>query len=55
MEENHAANGFGVSIHNDENANDARNGQAMKKGIYSNVSLYTYQQLTGFGDGGFLA
>ncbi len=55
VEEAHAANGFGVEIHNDEDANDARSGQAMKKGIYSNVSLYTLQELSGIGDGSFLA
>jgi hypothetical protein len=55
VEPSHAANGFAVQIHNDEDANEARNGQTMKKGIYSNVSLYTLQELSGFGDGGFLA
>ena len=55
VEEAHAANGFGVQIHNDEDANEARSGLAIKKGIYSNVSLYTLQELSGIGDGGFLA
>jgi|CZLA01.1.fsa_nt_gi hypothetical protein len=48
-------NNFGVEIHNDENSTEARNGQTIKQTIYSNVSLYTYQELTGIGDGAFLA
>lgn len=48
-------NNFGVEIHNDENSTEARNGQAIKKTIYSNVSLYTYQELSDIGDGAFLA
>ena len=54
-EPSHIANGFGVEIHNDEDASEAKNGQAMKKGIYSNVSLYALEDLSGTGDGGFLA
>ena len=55
LEVAHAASGFSVEIHNDEDANDARSGQAIKKNIYSNVSLYTLQELSGVGDGSFLA
>lgn len=54
-EPSHIANGFGVEIHNDEDASEARNGQAMKRGIYSNVSLYSLEELGSMGDGGFVA
>lgn len=54
-EATHAANGFGVEIQNNEDDNEARNGQAISKTIYSNFSVYNYQELSGFGDGGFLA
>lgn len=55
VEETHGANNFGVEVHNDESPADAQRGQAMKKTMYSNVSLYNYQELSGFGDAGFLA
>ena len=54
-EASHAANGFGVEIQNNEDDNEARNGQAINKTLYSNFSVYNYQDLSGFGDGGFLA
>jgi zinc-ribbon domain len=54
-EATHATNGFGVEIHNNEDASEARTGQTLSKGIYSNFAIYNYQDLSGFGDGGFLA
>jgi hypothetical protein len=54
-EATHAANGFGMEIHNNEDASEARTGQTLSKGIYSNFAIYNYQDLSGFGDGGFLA
>lgn len=44
-----------MEIHHHEDAAEARNGQAISKTIYSNLSVYNYQDLSGFGDGGFLA
>jgi hypothetical protein len=54
VEETHGANGFGVEIHNNESVEEAQQGQAMKKGLYSNVSLYTFEELSGYGDASFL-
>jgi hypothetical protein len=54
-EPTHAANGFEVEIHNNEDASEARSGQAIKRGIYSNVSLYAMEELSNMGDGGFVA
>jgi hypothetical protein len=51
----HGANSFAVSIHNDESAAEAKTGQGIKQGIYSNFQVYDYQPLTGIGDGAFLA
>ena len=55
VEQNSGANNFGVEIHTDEDVADAKSGQAMKKGIYSNVAIYDYQVLNGIGDEAFLA
>jgi hypothetical protein len=55
VEETHGANTFGVEVHNDESPADARRGQAVKKTLYSNFAIYNYQELSGFGDAGFLA
>jgi hypothetical protein len=52
--EDHGANGFGVEIHSNESVDEARQGQAIKKGLYSNVTLYTFEELSGYGDASFL-
>jgi hypothetical protein len=55
VDQNNGANNFGVEIHTDENAADAKQGQAINKGLYSNIKLYDYQVLSGIGDEAFLA
>jgi len=51
----HGVNSFAVSIHNDEDAAEAKTGQGINEGIYSNFQIYDYQLLSGIGDGAFLA
>lgn len=55
VDQSNGVGGFGVEIHTDENAADAKEGQAMKKGMYSNMKLFDYQVLSGIGDDAFLA
>ena len=55
VDQNNGANNFGVEVHTDENAADAKQGQAINKGLYSYIKLYDYQVLSGIGDEAFLA
>jgi hypothetical protein len=55
LDQSSGVNNFGVEIHTDEDAADAKQGQTMKKGMYSNITLYDYQVLSGIGDDAFLA
>ena len=55
VDQSNGVNSFGVEIQTDENAADANEGQAMNKGMYSNIKLYDYHVLSGIGDDAFLA
>jgi hypothetical protein len=55
VDSSNGVNSFGITIHRDENGADAKRGQAMKKEMYSNFALYSYEELSGIGDDAFLA
>ena len=55
VDSSNGVNNFGVTIHSDEDGADAKRGQAMKKEMYSNFALYSYEELSGIGDDAFLA
>jgi hypothetical protein len=55
VDSSNGVNNFGVTIHSDEDAAEAKRGQSMKKQMYSNLALYAYEELPGIGDSAFLA
>lgn len=55
VDQSSGVNNFGAEIHTDENVAEAQEGQAMHKGMYSNMKLFDYQDLSGIGDDAFLA
>jgi hypothetical protein len=55
MDSSNGVNNFGVTIHSNEDAAEAKRGESMKKEMYANFALYSYQELSGIGDDAFLA
>ena len=56
VDQNTGVNSLGVDIQTDENANDARDGLAIGRKLYSNTAgnIYLYEALSGIGDDAFL-
>ena len=55
VETTNGVNNFSVSIHQDEDAAEAKTQQTMKKGLYAGNTLYVLETPPGLGDDAFLA